>query len=125
MGSLADIARRFSVPGRLAVVRLLGSGNVNDTYLAVFRTTVDERRIVLQRINRNVFRRPETIMENLRAITAHILPRLEREADGADRIWQLPAIVPTQDGHDWWTDDEGELWRALTLIDSSRAFDSA
>ena len=122
---LTHIARQFAVDGRLVAIDPTGSGNVNDTYLAIFRTTFDEHRIIVQRISRRVFKRPETIMENLRKITAHVHARLEREADQSDRIWQLPAIVPCRDGRDWFVDTEGEYWRALTLIDSARAPDAA
>ena len=122
---LATVARQFAREGRLVTVYPTGNGNVNETYIAVFRTTYDEHRIVLQRINRHVFRRPEILMENLRRITAHIHRRLLEEADQADRIWQLPAIVPCRDGKDWCVDDEGNFWRALTLIDSARAYETA
>jgi len=123
--SLALIARQFAVEGRLVAVEPTGSGNVNETYLAIFRTTFDEHRIILQKINRSVFKRPEVIMENLRRITAHVHARLEREVEEADRIWQLPAIVRCRDGCDWFVDEEGQFWRALTLIDSARAYDVA
>ena len=33
----ALIARQFDVQGRLVTVEPYGSGNVNDTYLAIFR----------------------------------------------------------------------------------------
>lgn len=122
---LTHIAAHFSIEGRLVAINPTGSGNVNDTYLAIFRTTFDEHRIIIQRINRRVFKRPETIMENLRLITAHVHQRLEREAEHADRIWQMPAIVSCRDGRDWFVDDTGEYWRALTLIDSATAPDSA
>ncbi len=122
---LASTARQFAREGRLVTVYPTGNGNVNETYIAVFRTTYDEHRIVLQRINRHVFRRPEILMENLRRVTAHIHRRLLEEADQADRIWQLPAIVPCRDGKDWFIDDEGNFWRALTLIDSARAYETA
>lgn len=122
---LGDIARQFAVDGRLVTIHPTGSGNVNETFLAIFRTTFDEHRIIVQRINRAVFKRPEVIMENLRRITAHVHARLEAEAEKADRIWQLPAIVPCRDGRDWFVDEAGDVWRALTLIDSARAFNTA
>jgi len=122
---LTHIARQFTTAGRLVAIDPTGSGNVNDTFLAIFRTTFDEHRIIIQRINRRVFKRPEAIMENLHKITSHVHARLEREADEADRVWQMPAIVPCLDGKDWFVDEDGEFWRALTLIDSAQAHDSA
>ena len=79
------MAREFNVAGRLVTVGATGDGNVNDTYLAVFRTTFSEERFILQHINKRVFPRPDYIMENMRVVTEHVHKRLEEEADAADR----------------------------------------
>lgn len=117
----AHIARQFDVQGRLVSVEPYGSGNVNDTYLAIFRTTFSEQRFVLQRIRRAVFPDPAAIMQNMRVLTDHCHARLEAEADGADRIWQLPKIIQTKAGEDWVTDPDGDAWRAISQIASATA----
>ena len=106
----ALIARQFDVQGRLVTVEPYGSGNVNDTYLAVFRTTFSEQRFIVQRIRKAVFPNPEVIMQNMRVLTDHCHAKLEAEAEGADRIWQLPKIIQTKAGEDWVTDADGDLW---------------
>lgn len=111
-----DIARKFNVPGRLAFIRQHGSGNVNDTYLAVFRTAFSEQRFILQRIRKAIFPEPEAIMRNMRVITDHCHRKIEAVADDADRIWQLPKIIETNEGTDFVTDENGDLWRAITQI---------
>jgi len=119
----ALIAREFDVAGRLVTVENTGEGNVNDTYLAIFRTTFSEERFILQRINQHVFPRPELIMENLRAITEHVHQRLESEAHVSDRIWQLPRIIPAKDGQDFVIDGDGDYWRAISLIASAHSYE--
>jgi len=84
--NLENIAMQFDLQGRLACVRPLGTGNVNDTYIAVFRTHFSEERVVIQRINPRVFPRPDWIMANMRLLTQHCHAQLLREADAADRI---------------------------------------
>ncbi len=121
--SLREIAARFDVPGRLVHVAPTGRGNVNDTYLAVFRTPFSESRAILQRINGRVFPRPAWIMENLRALTSHAHRRLEREASREDRVWQLPRLIPCKSGRDWLVDARGGFWRALTLIASATSYE--
>ncbi len=116
-----DIAKQFQVDGRLVTVEAIGSGNVNDTYIAVFRTTFDEQQFVLQRINQKVFHRPDEVMFNIKAITEHAHARIEEEIDRSDRIWQLPRVIPTRNGADFFTDDQGDVWRALTLIASAKS----
>lgn len=121
----AKIAEQFEVAGQLASIQPTGSGNVNDTYLAVFRTHFSEERIIIQRVNSHVFEQPEWIMENLSILTNHCHKQLQVESDDADRIWQLPRIVPCRNGQDYFRDEEGGFWRALTLIASATSFDVA
>ncbi|HNX52368.1 MAG TPA: aminoglycoside phosphotransferase family protein [Pontiellaceae bacterium] len=119
------IAEQFVVSGQLASIRPTGSGNVNDTYLAVFRTHFSEERIIIQCISQRVFHHPEWIMENLSILTSHCHKQLQAESDRADRIWQLPRIVPCRNGQDYFKDENGDYWRALTLIASATSFDTA
>lgn len=121
----ARVAEQFEVSGRLASILPTGSGNVNDTYLAVFRTHFSEERIIVQRVNTRVFTHPEWIMENMSILTNHCHKQLQAESADADRIWQLPRIVPCRDGQDFFRDEEGSFWRALTLIASAKSFDVA
>lgn len=118
----ALIAPAFDVAGRLVAAENTGEGNVNDTYLVIFRTTFNEQRFILQQINQRVFPRPEYIMQNMRVLTEYVHKKLEAEADTADRIWQLPRIIPTKDGRDFHVDGEGEYWRAISHIASAHSY---
>ncbi len=119
----ALMAKQFDVAGRLVTVESAGRGNVNDTYLAVFRTAFSEERFILQRLNLRVFPRPEWIMANLRVVTGHAHRQLEDEADRSDRIWQLPRIIPAKDGRDFITDGDGDCWRAISHIASAHSYE--
>lgn len=119
----ALMAQKFAVDGRVVTVESTGSGNINDTYLAIFRTTFSEQRFIVQRINKRVFSEPEAIMQNMKLVTEHAHRRLEAEEHMSDRIWQLPRIIPTKDGHDYAVDGEGEFWRAISLIASAHSYE--
>ena len=92
---LALLINRFNVKGRLVTLVPFGNGNINDTFIAVFRNTFTETQLVMQRVNRNVFPHPEQIMDNMHAITLHCHEKLERDAatDRDDRVWQMPRII--------------------------------
>ena len=122
---LSKLIQNFNVSGRLVTVMPTGNGNVNDTYLAIFRNTFEEYQVILQRINSNVFPDPTLIMGNLREVTAHVHAKLESDSVRADRVWQMPKIVQTRDGRDYFVDDEGALWRVITKIPSATAFEEA
>ena len=119
----ALVAPQFDVAGQLVRVVPHSGGNVNDTYVAIFRTTFSEERFILQRLNRKVFRKPEDVVQNMKVVTEHAHAKLEAEAADADRIWQLPRIIQTKDGRDFATDAEGECWRAISLIASAQAYE--
>jgi Ser/Thr protein kinase RdoA (MazF antagonist) len=118
------IAQQFDVAGRLVSVTEHGDGNVNDTYIVVFRTTFSEERFILQRISSAVFAEPMHIIHNMKLLTEHAHLKLEAEADTADRIWQLPKLIPTKDGNSFVIDDNGNYWRAISLIASAHSYET-
>lgn len=121
------LINRFNVKGRLVTLVPFGNGNINDTFLGVFRNTFTETQVVLQRVNRSVFPRPEAIMRNMHNITLHCHLKLEEDSRAGrdDRVWQMPRIVKTKDGADFEVDENGEVWRVITRILSAHAFDTA
>jgi Ser/Thr protein kinase RdoA (MazF antagonist) len=91
--------------GVLGVVEGLGAGHINDTYLVTTR----DRRYVLQRINRVVFRESARLMVNLMRVVDHLqahragwTPRLIQTRDGAPSLelgeahWRLWSHVQGQ-----------------------------
>ena len=120
---IETIASQFAVEGIVFNVEPLGHGNVNDTYLAIYRTVFDETRLVLQRINTNVFKEPAKLMSNMHLVTSHVHKVFTKELGESDRIWQLPKIIPTKSGEDYFVDDEGNYWRAITQIASARSYE--
>lgn len=118
-----SIATQFDIPGRLVALQPIGAGNVNDTYRVILRTTFSEEQFILQRINRAVFKDPPAVMANMKAVTDHAHRRIEAEADEADRIWQLPRVIPAKNGGDYVMDSKGDCWRALSMIASSTNYE--
>ena len=113
------IAAHFDVPGQVVTVLDIDTGNVNDTYRVIKRTTYSEVQFVLQRISTAVFPNPELVMSNMKAITDYAHERLEESVTKSNRIWQLPRVIPTLDGKDFLQDEAGGFWRALSMIASA------
>ena len=114
-----SIAAEFDVPGQVVTVLSIETGNVNDTYRVIKRTTYSEVQFVLQRISKAVFPRPDLVMANMKEITDYGHKRLEEQVVKSNRIWQLPKVLPTRDGKDFFVDAEGRYWRALSMIASA------
>jgi hypothetical protein len=114
---------RFAPPGEVLVIREYGQGNVNDTFLVTLAAK-PARHLIVQRLNPRVFPHPELVMQNLRVLTEHVRRRLLTQSPGLGRRWEIPWVIPTEDGRDYWIDSQGFFWRALSFIQSARAYDT-
>lgn len=127
MSNLFAVAERFTPQGRVIDVRSFGSGNINDTFLVTLDTQGNakvEKHFVLQRINTHVFRRPDLVMSNMRTSTEHIYRRLQQVGHSTGRRWEVPLVLPAQDGQDHWLDIDGSFWRAISFIEGAKSFDT-
>lgn len=115
--NLSAIANQF-VDRLIKNIEPFGSGNINDTFVV----TLEESRFVLQRINTQVFRQPQAVMQNITVCTRHISDRLSNLS--LDRRWETPRVIFTSDNQDHYIDESGSVWRALSLIEDSRSHDT-
>jgi hypothetical protein len=115
--SLAAVVRAFNVEGEFQSAKPYGSGHIHDTYCVNFD---HGSRIILQRINTQIFTNPIAVMENIERVTAHLRSRLAGEADVDRRVLQL---VSARDGAGWHVDAESKYWRAYRFIEGARTFD--
>jgi Ser/Thr protein kinase RdoA (MazF antagonist) len=122
MDRLSDAAEQFTSSGA-AAIQPWGSGNINETFL-VTPPPQDGPPFILQRLNRRVFRRPELVMLNIRAVTEHVGARLRRSGLASGRRWELPRVLPASDGRDHWLDGDGSFWRAMTFIPGAESHDA-
>ena len=123
MGNAHAAATAFCVRGHVLAVEEHGNGNVNDTYLVTVGGA-PQRHYVLQRINTHVFRQPDLIMLNLRTLTDHVQQARARTAEGNERRWVVPAVLPTVEGADYYQDGDGGFWRALTCAEDAVSYET-
>jgi hypothetical protein len=132
--SPANAAQQFVFPGEILDIRAYGSGNVNDTFLVTVEVRKcssppkspdlpGSRRFILQRLNLQVFRRPDLVMENLVIFTEHGRKRLSRKPLGSGRRWEIPQVLRTRDGRHHFIDAQGAFWRALSFIEDAQSID--
>lgn len=119
---LHRIAAAFALQGRIEAITPLGSGNVNATYLV----QTDHCRYVLQRLNTQVFQRPDLVMRNLQVLSSHVAARLDgvRPHWLIGRRWELPRVVLDRAGAEpWHRCDGGGFWRMLIYVAETRSVD--
>jgi hypothetical protein len=123
LDDLAAVADQFKPQGTVLDLQEYGNGNVHDTFLVTLDSN-GEKHFILQRINTQVFRQPELVMQNMRTVTEHVLMRLQHAPVSDGRRWEVPRVLVTEDGRDHWIDPGGSFWRAISFIDAAQSFDT-
>ncbi len=118
-----DIPRlsvEFLMPGDYVSHAPCGQGHINDTYEVRVNQAGTPVRYILQRINHDIFTRPDLVMENIHRVTSHIARKLQTHQPG-DVHRRVLSLVPCRDGRRWLEDPSGNHWRAYLYIEGAEA----
>lgn len=93
-----------------------GNGLINMTYI------IDSQPpYILQRINTDIFKEPEALMENIHNVTEFLRKKIIAEGGNPDR--ETITIIPTTDGKSYYKAEEGVYFRAYKYVDDSCSYD--
>ncbi|MFW5442862.1 MAG: phosphotransferase enzyme family protein [Methylococcaceae bacterium] len=107
MNKLARLAcKQFSQALEIQITAL-GNGLINDTFLV----KTDKQQFVLQRINPQVFSKPDWIMQNLIHLNQHI-----SQKNSVEVKLKVPTVLTTIDQKTYYIDEQNAYWRALEFI---------
>lgn len=119
------IAAQFDISGTFAGAEPLGRGHIHDTFVVhhtVSKTGRVERHI-LQRINTDVFGDPDSLMDNIGRVCAHLRDELAKaRVPDADR--RCMQVVETRSGSAIWLDDRGGWWRCFRFQEGMHNVDA-
>ena len=122
MVNVQTVFEQFKVEGEFISAVPYGSGHINETKLVTTReANGTEHLYVLQRINKNVFKKPEELMENYVSVTSFIREKIENA--GGDALREVINVIPGNDGKSFVIDEEGEYWRLLVFVTDSLSYD--
>jgi len=118
-----EVIRVFGFEGTLVSNQPFGNGHINDTRILVYEIgKMGRLRIILQRINTNVFKKPDELMENIVNVTVYLRKKIEER--GGDPLRETLNVIPTKDGSSYYTDSQGGCWRAYTYITDASCYDA-
>ena len=117
-GNLID---RFDISGEFASAAPFGNGHINDTILLTFKEDGSEKKYVLQKINKYVFKHPDELMANMRGVTDFLKKKIAAEGGDPDR--ETLTIIPAKDGLDYVIDEDGEYWRVTAFIKDTVSYE--
>ena len=114
------VAGQFRIDhAELAEFELYGSGHINETYRVVFKVNGQDDVYIFQKLNTNIFRNPDFLMENMSRVLKHCEAKLAGKPDQARRCIHL---VPTRDGKMFCRTADGSCWRAYHFIGGASTY---
>ncbi len=119
---IEHILNSFCTYGDLESYKGFGKGFINSTYLATRNQGGTRVRYTHQKINKNVFKHPDEVMENINNATSHIVNKLT-ESGAKDISRRVLQVVPAKDGKLYHIDEEGEYWRTYLFVENSRTLE--
>lgn len=119
---LLEVIAHFDYQGVLTDKRPFGSGHINDTYLLTFQISqMGSLKVILQRMNREVFTAPVELMENITRITSYLRQKIIQNGGDPDR--ETLNLIPTLDKKPYFLDKEGDYWRSYLFITDATCYD--
>lgn len=117
--SLEDAVYAFGFGPQCSYVKPFGEGHINETY-AVYLPDQEGNDVplfVLQRININVFKNPDQVMDNIFGVTEYLRNIIRQEGGDLDR--ESLSYIKTKSGDTYFEDDQGQPWRCLHYVPNS------
>lgn len=119
---LREAIGAFQYEGKLVLVKPYGSGHINDTYLLKYEVgKMGALRVILQKMNREIFQKPEELMENIAGVTEHLKKKIVEH--GGDPERETLNLIPTKEGKEYYVDSQGEYWRSFMFITGATSYD--
>ncbi len=110
MNNVIKLAEHFALGSKIISVRECHIGHINGTYFV----DTENKKFVLQKINQNVFKKPELVMANIVAVTKHLRKKIDEEKDKGNGC----TLDFLRSGQNYYfCDDEGEYWRCYGFVD--------
>ncbi|MCD7797733.1 MAG: aminoglycoside phosphotransferase family protein, partial [Clostridiales bacterium] len=122
MGDIVNILEQFKFKGELIKFSEFGSGHINTTYLAEYLYDGTGHKYVLQKLNNNVFKDIDSLMDNVFAVTSYLRDVIRK--NGGDPSRETLHFIKTADGGKYYKDTDGSCYRAYRFVENSRSYDS-
>ena len=111
-----EICSHFEYQGVYIGARLYGEGHINETFLV--ETTGG--RYILQRVNRNVFKEPEKLIDNVVAVTEFLHNKIMSEF--GDPYRETLTLIPAKDGKFYYKTDRGDIFRMYLFVSHAKSY---
>jgi Ser/Thr protein kinase RdoA (MazF antagonist) len=110
MTEILTVASQFVLDGGIISITPFGGGHINDTFMV---ETDSEISYILQKINKNVFRQPLHVIENIEKLLDHFACKDQNSLK----------TFPSRDGKKYVVDANQDIWRMYNYVEGTQTFD--
>ncbi len=112
---LEFLQSNFSFLGTYQSFSVKNDGHINATFVLRFGKNGKIQDYVVQRINTNVFKNPDVLMQNIVGVTSFLRGKILKNGGDPDR--ETLCFLPARDGKYYAADENGNCWRCYRYID--------
>lgn len=120
--NIQEVLEQFDFPGQMTECVPFGNGHINDTYRLTYQQEQEQKRFILQKMNKTIFTKPVELMENILGVTSWLKKKIVE--NGGDTERETLNVVLTRGEAPYYVDSQGEYWRAYRYIENATSFDS-
>ena len=103
---------------KIKSMKPITTGNINSTY----KVEAEGANYILQKINKDVFTRPDEVMQNIRRVNRFLEKKVLHEGGDPDREVLHP--IDTLNGSRFLIDENGDYWRMYDWIEDAKTYDN-
>lgn len=119
---LSTLGKHFGIDANFLSAETWGSGHINDTYLTKYQKKDRLLSFIHQRVNKEIFKQTEEMMENICRVTQHLQNTYNLDGvSGNNRDALL--MVSCVSGRPFFQDADGDYWRTYHFIEGTRSYD--
>ena len=118
---LNSILSSFKYDGEPYSCTAYGNGHINSTFKVECKNGDKTTRYILQRVNNNIFPDTDALIENVENVTAFLREKIAKH--GGDVLRETLNLVPTVDGKNYYTDENGISWRSYIFIEDAVCYE--
>ncbi len=117
-----EVLNAFCWTGTVIDIMPHGSGHINDTYLITLQTeNQNNKRAILQRMNKNIFEKPIEVMENVMRVTSFLRKKIIQ--NGGDPERETLNVILTKEGKPYFVDSKNDYWRGYVFVEDATSYD--
>lgn len=119
---IQTLVKQFAISDNIISIREYGSGHINSTFLVETTDHGTIRKYILQKINTDVFKNPDQLMENIVGVTSYLKQKIQ--AHGGNPARETLQVVPTTDNCSYYRDTDNICYRMYYFIEDATSFDA-